>query len=93
MTCAEFISANPYHGDFEPRPRLHLKDGTHLSLQDSQYSYSTKGETVEVGFPSRAFEQLMKYAENPEEPTDTVYGHVPYAVIDSIIEECGGVAE
>lgn len=33
----------------------------------------------------------MEYCENPENPTDTVYGYVPIEVIEEIITKHGGI--
>lgn len=79
---------------------LKLLDGTELSIQASWGHYCNpkltvrdynKYDSFEIGFPSVKFESLMEYAEDPENPTDTVYGYVPKEVIDEIVLNCGGV--
>jgi len=48
---------------------------------------------AEVGFPSERPEpwsQWEELAENPEDPISTVYGYVPFALIEALIELHGG---
>ena len=58
-------------------------DGFSMSVQASQFNYcnprSNTGpwESVEVGLPSAYEHCLQPYAENPDRPTETVYGWVP----------------
>lgn len=67
-----------------------VKDGYkinqhHLSIQASEYHYCLPRENVkeythvEIGFPSFEFSEafINKYADDPMEPCDTVYGYVP----------------
>lgn len=67
-----------------------IKDGYkinqhHLSIQASEYHYCLPRENVkeythvEIGFPSFEFSAafINKYADDPTEPCDTVYGYVP----------------
>jgi hypothetical protein len=46
---------------------------------------------VEVGFPSQREPLLMKWCEEPEDPTGTVYGYVPVQVITNVIAKHGGM--
>ena len=80
--------------------RIELADGTTLSIQANEYAYCTPRKTFdsasyyhqfEIGFPSRAIPEIMEYAESPENPTDTVYGYVPYELIQDFINKAGGV--
>lgn len=48
-------------------------------------------EKVEVGFPNKVEPLLLKYAENPDEPTRTVYGYVPKSVVTAVIAKHGGM--
>jgi len=79
------------------RPIIACKDGLVLSIQASSMHYCTPRDnygpysTVEIGFPSRRVDALMPYAEDPEQPTNTVYGNVPVGVIEKVIDEAGGV--
>lgn len=63
------------------RPHVKCKDGFIVSVQASGFHYCTprvdgavEYETVELGFPNMADDLIMSYAEDPEKPTDTVYG-------------------
>jgi hypothetical protein len=81
---------------------LLLADGTKLSIQAGRSHYcdprtdSTNGtyanySEFEIGFPSRVIELLLPYAEDVDNPTDTVYAYVPKELIETIIKEAGGV--
>lgn len=72
-----------------------------MSIQASPYHYCDKQVKFmedktpyftewEIGFPSVQVDELMRYAENPNEPTNTVYGWVPSVVIVDIIKRYGG---
>lgn len=80
-----------------PRPRIVCMDGTTLSVQASAFTYCTPRDNVgpytavEVGYPSRKFEQLMPWAEDPSDPTGTIYGFVPVEVVNEVIASCGGI--
>jgi hypothetical protein len=48
---------------------------------------------VELGFPSEhPGEAIMKFAENPDAPLDTVYGYVPVFLVRRLIASHGGEA-
>ena len=80
--------------------RLHCKDGFSMSVQahdrahcsprvdpaDTDYYFK-----VEVGFPSEREELLMEYAEDYDNPTETVYGYVPVEVVQQVIEKHRGI--
>lgn len=78
---------------------FHLKDGTTLSIQASDGHYSTPRADLsynqytefEIGFPSKVFESILPYAEDPTEPTGTFYCYVPKEIIQDLIDSCGGV--
>lgn len=59
-------------------------DTPRTNLESGEY------ETCEVGFPNQREELLMPYAEDPETPTETVYGYVPVTLVEQIIEKHGG---
>lgn len=77
-------------------PAITLANGDKLSVQasDGHYSFprSMKGPytQVEIGFPAEKIEKLMPYAEEPENPTETVYGYVPIEILIEVIEDFGG---
>lgn len=75
-----------------PRPDWPFEGGTSAD-------YSGPYTHVEVGFPSERPEPWepvdgpecwQRYAEDPEEPTETVYGYVPVALVRHLIELHGG---
>lgn len=74
-------------------------DGFSMSVQASQRSYcEPRDDTgpytrVEVGFPSSYDYYLHRYAENPDTPTDTVYGYVPADTVVMCIDAHGGMVE
>lgn len=78
------------------RKRAILQDGTILSIQASRLHYcaprSNDGpyQSVEVGFPSTVLPEIADYAEDPDDPTGTVYGHVPVDLLAQAIERRGG---
>lgn len=82
---------------YGPVPRIECADGFSLSAQASEFTYCTPRENaawpyfeVEVGFPSERVEELMPFAESPEDPTGTVYGWVPVSIVEAIINAHGG---
>lgn len=90
------------HGSVEWKelaPRIRCMDGTTLSVQASEYTYCRPRDNygpythVEVGYPSRVFEQLLPYIDGDADtnPTDTVYGYVPIEIVEECIAECGGI--
>ena len=76
---------------------VHCADGFNMSVQASTYNYCTPKnntgpwDSVEVGFPSAYEFCLMPYAEEPEQPTESVYGYVPNILVRSVIEAHGGL--
>ena len=72
-------------------------DGFTMSVQASETNYSSPRDNTgpyteaEVGFPSKPESLLMGYAEDREQPTDTVYGWVPRQVIINVIAKHGGM--
>jgi len=73
------------------------KDGFSMSVQASERNYSHPRDDVgpysevEVGRPSHYDIHLNPYAENPSEPTKTVYGWVPEEVLQLCIDSHGGM--
>lgn len=71
-------------------------DGFTISIQGDSGSYCTPRNDsgpyteVEVGYPSCLEPLLLPYAEDPENPTGTVYGWVPSAVVLECLESHGG---
>ena len=82
------------------RPSVKCEDGYQVSIQASEYHYCSPRESglnkydkVELGFPNKADEELLGYAEEPEKPTDTVYGYVPIELVDKVIMKHGGITK
>lgn len=79
------------------RPRVKCADGYNVSVQAGRGLYSVPREdadfyeAVELGFPSEADELIMPYAEDPDTPTNTVYGFVSVGVVDQLMEKHGGI--
>ena len=74
------------------------RDGFRMSVQahDGAYCHpridnADKYTEVEIGYPSHREEILMPWAENPNEPTETVYGYVPVATVTTVIAKHGGI--
>jgi len=78
--------------------RIACKDGFSLSVQATHGAYCSPRRNVaqwyevEVGYPSDKPELIMDYAEQPENPTETVYGYVPIELVEELIELHGGMA-
>ena len=79
--------------------RILCADGFNMSVQASETSYcepcNDRGpyKEVEIGFPSEREDLLMKYIEDRENPTGTVYGWVPNAVVTLVVAKHGGIVE
>lgn len=84
--------------------RMTLNDGSSMSVQASDSAYSTPRQNrakvyskVEVGYPSRVFEEFLEYRDSPpatEEdpgPLKSVYGYVPVGTVNRAIANAGGV--
>ena len=74
-------------------------DGFTMSVQASARNYNSPRDDVgpytevEVGFPSSFDIHLHQYAENPDAPTETVYGWVPADTVIMCIDAHGGMVE
>ena len=87
------------NGYFEGvRPRIVCNDGFSVSVQASVHTYCTpridgadEYTSVELGFPSAEDKLIIEYAEDPDEPTETVYGYVPINIVVKLIEKHGGI--
>ena len=77
---------------------LTCADGFKFSVQANQYCYCLSRindadvyQAFECGFPSSAEPLLTGYTEEPERPTQTVYGWAPASVIAAVVEKHGGL--
>ena len=75
-------------------------DGFSMSVQANETAYCHPRENgrkqypaVEVGYPSVQESLLMEYAEDPSEPTATVYGWVPAERVTLVIAKHGGIVK
>jgi hypothetical protein len=73
-------------------------DGFTMSVQASSMSYceprTCEAESyiaVEVGYPSEKEVMLMPWAENRDNPTETVYGRVPVTTVALVCAKHGGM--
>ena len=94
---------NEFHKQYQdvytkPIPRVICKDGFSMSVQANSiaYCYPRKDNApfyfeFEICFPSEREELIMPFAEEPDYPTDTVYGYVDYKIVDEVIEKHGGL--
>ena len=80
--------------------RIRCADGFNMSVQANEGAYCTPRidfaanyTEVDVGFPSQKEDLLMKWAESPDSPTETVYGWVPRTVITLVVAKHGGIVE
>lgn len=107
ITCADGFSVSVIAGGGAystprsaiPGPRGERREGLGLGMLPSDYPgpYTT----VEVGFPSTRPEPWENvdpkegwrfYAEEPDEPTETVYGYVPSGMVRDLLAAHGGEA-
>ena len=75
-------------------------DGFTMSVQAHQGAYCTprmsgarKYTHVEVGFPSEREDLLIQWAEEPDKPTQTVYGWVPVQTVTNVLVKHGGIVD
>ncbi len=83
---------------FKPNEPITCADGFTMSVQASSMSYCEPRITgaeaytaVEVGFPSEKEDLLVQWAEDRDNPTDTVYGRVPVATVALVCAKHGGI--
>ena len=80
------------------RPHVKCKDGFSISVQASEIHYCSPRvngdviyDNVELGFPNAEEGLIAEYAEDPDKPTNTVYGYVPVEIVNQLIEKHGGI--
>jgi len=98
QTVQEYLAAAPPHTI--RRGRIACTDGFGVSIQASHVHYcEPRSETgpwsqVELGYPSAdPGEVIRAYAENPYQPTDTVYPYVPIELVEALIAQHGGIVQ
>lgn len=76
---------------------VRCEDGFSMSVQASSRNYCSPRDdqgpydSVEVGYPSSFDIYLHEYAEDPGNPTGTVYGWVPADTVVMCIDAHGGM--
>lgn len=81
------------------REKITCADGFTVSIQASNGHYckprnNDGGYTeFELGYPSSPDDLIQEFAEDPDAPCSTVYGYVPKAVVQALIEKHGGPVE
>lgn len=96
------LGCEQFGRSFHVTKKLLLQSGLSISIQASSGHYCFPRENsecesyeiyseFEIGFPSKKIDKIIQYAEQPEFPTETVYGYVPKNIIQEIIDDNGGV--
>ena len=97
MNLDEFTRATYKTDTFYIRPRIYCNDGFNFSVQGGEGSYSTPRRNdkefmaMEIGFPSNREELILEFAEDRDNPTETVYGYVDNKLIQQVIGKHGGI--
>lgn len=80
------------------RPAIRCKDGFQISVQASEFHYCSpringadEYKSVELGFPNYEDLLILPYAEDPCNPTHSIYGNVPIEIVNELIEKHGGI--
>ena len=84
---------------YEPRPKVVCADGFEVSIQANRFAYCRPREDGlrrysqwELGFPTdKPTDEVMEHVEEEDDPTNTVYGHVPTEKIIRLLSEHGGI--
>lgn len=98
FTRATFQEGNE-HYSFYTRPRIYCKDGFNFSVQGGSGHYCSPRTNckefaeMEIGFPSELEELILEFAEDSNNPTETVYGYVDINIIQQVIDKHGGIDE
>ncbi len=97
MGCRDDRNPNVFMDrDFPLAERIECADGFSLSVQANRGAYcrprtniATWAE-VEVGYPSQKPTKFLSFAEDPDQPCETVYGYVPVELVVEEINLHGG---
>ena len=77
--------------------RVTCKDGFNVSIQANGRNYCSPRDdvgpytSVELGMPSTTDSLIIKYAEDSNQPTETVYGWVPVGIVKALLIKHKGV--
>ena len=100
MNLDEFTRKTYQQGrimNFYTIPRIHCNDGFNFSVQGGEGKYSSPRTnenefmTMEIGFPSEVEELILEFAEDGDNPTDTVYPYVDNDIIQQVIDKHDGI--
>ena len=99
MTVLEYLEfTNKENDKYQVRKPITCNDGFTVSVQGgTEFHYCSprrkcnQYDEVELGYPSVADDIIQPYAEEPDDPTDTVYGFVPIDIVEKLIEKHGGI--
>ena len=78
---------------------VQFKSGFGVSIQANERNYCEPRNNVgpythvELGFPSASEPLIIGYADDPDDPTGTVYGWVPVGIVQALISKHGGIEE
>jgi hypothetical protein len=78
---------------------LYCKSGFGMSIQASETTYCIPRDNtgpythVEIGFPNAIDDMITGYADDPDDPTGTVYGYVPAGIVQALIIKHGGIED
>jgi hypothetical protein len=101
LTDADYDDVGGGYRFARVRPRIACVDGFDVSVQAGSLLYATPRtdegpwSAVEVGFPSarpEPWDEWSQYAEEPDNPTETVYSYVPLTMVEALIASHGGEA-
>lgn len=101
MNISEYIMKNSLSNSkkspgYSGVDRIVCHDDFSISIQAGAYLYSAPRRNegpwtaVECGYPSSKPDLIMGYAEDPDNPTNTVYGYVPVELVEQLIASHGG---
>jgi hypothetical protein len=94
------IELIPNYFQLSPAPVTVCADGYEVSIQCSEHNYCQPRENIldvseyssfELGFPSQSDELLDEYAEDTEDPLNTIYPYVPREVVEALIAKHGDI--
>lgn len=75
------------HWQKEILDRWGMRGSGEFESEDSFTPY----ESVEIGYPSVVEPDILDYAEDGDDPTNTVYACVPVEIVDKVLEKHGGI--
>ena len=78
---------------------VHFRSGFGVSVQARNRNYCTPRDDfgpytqVELGFPTAPDSLIIGFAEDSDNPTETVYGYVPVGIVQALAVKHGGIIE